>query len=55
MNSDHSSSLHTESAAKKAYSAPQVTDIGAIGELALGGSGVIAENMSGGPNMMKHP
>ena len=54
MNSDHSSS-HTEPVAKKPYSAPQVTDLGAIGELALGGSGIIGEAMKGGPNMMKHP
>lgn len=55
MDSHGSSPSHVEQAAKKAYSAPQVTDLGAIGQLSLGGSGFIRETMPGGPNMMKHP
>jgi len=50
-----SSSPLPEQPAKETYSAPQVTDLGAIGQLSLGGSGMNPENRPGGPNMMKHP
>jgi hypothetical protein len=55
MDSRGSSPVPGEQAAKKAYSAPQLTDLGAIEQLALGGSGAMMENMPGGPNMTKRP
>ncbi len=54
MDSRGSSPLHVEQVAKKAYSTPQVMDLGAIGQLSLGGSGLIMENAAM-TNMMKRP
>jgi hypothetical protein len=55
MDSHGSVPAHEEQTAKKPYSTPQLVDLGAIGQLSLGGSGIIRENMPGGPNRMKHP
>jgi hypothetical protein len=55
MDSRRPSPPPTEPAAKKTYSTPELTDLGTIGQLSLGGSGAIRENMPGGPNRMKHP
>lgn len=55
MDSKTSSSLPVQQAAKAAYSSPRLEDLGAIEEIALGGVGSMAEMMSGGPNLRKHP
>jgi hypothetical protein len=55
MDSKTSSPLPAQPTAKTAYSSPRLEDLGSIEEIALGGAGSMAEMMSGGPNLRKHP
>ena len=54
MDFQSSSPKQAEEAKKKVYSAPQVTDLGAIEQLSLGGSGPVMEGMQM-TNRMKRP
>jgi hypothetical protein len=54
MDSPRSSPSQKEPAAKKPYSAPKLTDLGAIEKLSMAGSGAQAEGM-GSTNVKRHP
>jgi hypothetical protein len=54
MDSHGASPRREEPVAKKAYSTPQLIDLGAIEQLSLGGSGIVMENAAM-TNKMKHP